>query len=614
MVRSSGAGTLGLGLHHVVFTRDASGVTRTYIDGVVAVEQTVSGDFSNWDPSTPFVLGNEADGARPWLGTYRLVAVYDRALTPVDVCTNRGAGPPSGLDDADVSDVAPFVCLTVPAEATVGRDVVLDASLTRDLDGEIVELAWDFGDGTQQSGTDDVVTHRFAATGDYVVTVTATDDDGLTETATERLVVRPDVAGRLAWTRIESPDPRLADPRSAPPGYQQTASLVGDLDGDGDDDFIIAGRREPGASIVWYENDGPGSAWSAHTLEPTIFPIDAGGAVHDIDGDGDLDVAFGGDGSSSDMWWWENPGPAGATGTWSRHVIKQDGGRQHHDFVFADVDDDGAAELVYWNQKPRPGGDKLFLAEIPADPTSAPWPAELIFQGATPSEGLVVDDIDLDGDLDLVGGGHWFERQPDGAFTPHAIDADYTFSRVATGQLVDGGRPEIVISSGDAIGPLHWYEWDEPTGTWTPHVLEDVQQYAHSLDIADLDGDGHLDIFTAEMMSPFDYSNPENPGAEMLVHFGDGQGGFVRNTVDVGFDNHESRLGDIDGDGDLDIVGKPFNVGSPGVNLWLNEGIDPFARWSRSEIDGNRPWNALFVEHADLDGDGHDDVITGGWW
>jgi hypothetical protein len=35
------------------------------------------------------------------------------------------------------------------------------------------------------------------------------------------------------------------------------------------------------------------------------------------------------------------------------------------------------------------------------------------------------------------------------------------------------------------------------------------------------------------------------------------------------YDNHESKIADLDGNGTLDILGKPYNHGSPGLDIWL---------------------------------------------
>jgi hypothetical protein len=40
-----------------------------------------------------------------------------------------------------------------------------------------------------------------------------------------------------------------------------------------------------------------------YVIEKDYLTVEAGGAVHDIDGDSDLDVVFGGDWQSSEVWW-----------------------------------------------------------------------------------------------------------------------------------------------------------------------------------------------------------------------------------------------------------------------------------------------------------------------
>jgi FG-GAP-like repeat len=145
---------------------------------------------------------------------------------------------------------------------------------------------------------------------------------------------------------------------------QQTASLVLDVDQDGRNDFVI-GMREVAPALVWYQRHAVG--WERHVIEPDLLPIEAGGAFHDIDRDGDPDIVMGEDYSGNHMYWWENPLPSGDPhGRWRRHVIKDSGANMHHDQVFGDFDGDGAAELVFWNQH----ANRLFLAEIPADPNA----------------------------------------------------------------------------------------------------------------------------------------------------------------------------------------------------------------------------------------------------
>lgn len=89
---TSAAGTARAEPQHVVYTRDASGVGRLYVNGALVVAGAVSGDLSNWNAGYPLALANELTGNRPWLGELDLVAVYDRALSADEVARNTAAG------------------------------------------------------------------------------------------------------------------------------------------------------------------------------------------------------------------------------------------------------------------------------------------------------------------------------------------------------------------------------------------------------------------------------------------------------------------------------------------------------------------------------------------
>ncbi len=62
-----------------------------------------------------------------------------------------------------------------------------DGSNSSDPDGEIVSYEWDLGDGN--TATEDVVEHQYPETGSYSVTLTVTDDQGATGSASEEIVI-----------------------------------------------------------------------------------------------------------------------------------------------------------------------------------------------------------------------------------------------------------------------------------------------------------------------------------------------------------------------------------------------------------------------------------------
>lgn len=290
------------------------------------------------------------------------------------------------------------------------------------------------------------------------------------------------------WVNLSSKTGALPVPGES---TQQTGSLVADLDRDGVTDFVIS-FRVVAPALVWYRRTRKG--WDRYVIEKDFLTVEAGGASYDIDGDGDLDIVFGGDGQSNQVWWWENPAPNfNPNVSWQRRLIKNSGANQHHDQAFGDFRGAGKAQLAFWNQKAK----TIFLADIPPneklkDPRSAePWPMIEMFSG-------------------------------------------------------DAGEV------GDQSGAF---------------------KYAEGMTAADVDGDGKLDIFAAEMAKWKEKeTKPDNDKATAFILYGDGKGHFRKTEMVVGHGFHETRVADLDGDGDLDILNKPSNWEAPRVDVWLNNG------------------------------------------
>src|SRR2546422_951711 len=116
-------------------------------------------------------------------------------------------------------------------------------------------------------------------------------------------LVAPSFAADIQWTELSSKNGDLPVPGES---TQQTGNLIADLDKDGTNDFVLS-FREIAPALVWYRRTGRN--WSRYVLEPELLTVEAGGAVYDIDGDGDLDIGFGGGWQSDEVWWWEKPYP-----------------------------------------------------------------------------------------------------------------------------------------------------------------------------------------------------------------------------------------------------------------------------------------------------------------
>jgi hypothetical protein len=432
--------------------------------------------------------------------------------------------------------------------------------------------------------------------------------------ATLLLLTSALLSAQAGFTRLSSRWGDLPGPFHA---RQQTAALAADLDNDGAADIILT-ERTGSPSVVWLRRMATG--WQRYAIDNTQLRIEAGGVAYDIDGDGDLDLVFGGDAGSNEVWWWENPYPEFSPHVaWKRRIIKNSGGRKHHDQAIADFTGDGRAELVFWNQ----GARKLFLAPIPANPKQEePWATHEVYSWPSGEmEGIAAFDVNGDGKVDIVGGGRWFEHVSGYTFREHVIDASVPFSRAAAGQLIPGGWAEVVFVIGDGIGRLRWYQHRD--GKWIPRdLLNHDVVHGHTLQIADVDGDGHLDIYCGEMGKWIHGTpGPNNPHPTSWIFYGDGKGNFTKTVVARGVGVHEGRLADLDGDGDLDILNKPYNHDTPRIDVLINNGNPraaaaklPLDQWRRHVIDEVKPWRSVFIDAADLDGDGRRDIVTGGWW
>jgi len=310
-------------------------------------------------------------------------------------------------------------------------------------------------------------------------------------------------------------------------------------------------------NVFWYENPG----WERHTLAPeSDLHLGVGTDLADIDGDGDIDLVVGQGFGRSDVYWYEQPEPP--TYPWQQHLISNRF-EKYHDLLVADIDNDGDDELVGLSQD----SETVFYYDIPADLSQEPWPDSNvhIIDEDIRIEGLAVADFDGDGTNELVAGTNVYHHD-NGDWTRKDICTGWDDTRVTVADLDRDGTPEIVLSEGDSPtygthpGRLAVVEY--PGGPTT--VLKDDLFCPHSLQTADLTGNGYPDIYVGEM------SLGENNNPKQLVFENPGDGEFHEQTVVSDIPTHEAELVDMNGDGKLDIVGKSYGPAHH-VDIWYRQ-------------------------------------------
>jgi len=250
---------------HAEFTYSPS---TPYIDETVTFDATSSYDPDGYIVSYAWDFGDDTTGTgNATTHSYADDGVYTVTLNVTD---DDGLSSTTSAK-VTVLNKPPIASFTENATTVLtGEAISFNASASYDPDGTIVKYFWDFGDDTNAIGV--TTSHSYADNGTYTVTLTVTDDDDATDTAssTKNVLNRPPVA----------------DANGPYVGYEGSPIT-----------FDASGSTDVDGTIVLYEwdwdNDGSYDESTTSRFFNHIWPDDFSGTVglRVTDDDGLTDTA-----------------------------------------------------------------------------------------------------------------------------------------------------------------------------------------------------------------------------------------------------------------------------------------------------------------------------------